>query len=208
MPLWDADNRLADDKCALLARLRDNEALSAYRFYDPYGRCTTPCTERQRMLSSFAARHPSMQYRDGFGMAPCDVDGDSALKHSSRWTNAKERQQLPKRVFTSAPDLARGSANTSTESALLSGEDTAALRQCSRLSELNFGRFDPNVDVQCAEHVVPPWTWGGASSRDITRSPEFLASIGYQSDPVCGFTCYRPDVAAEDPSGDAELLLG
>jgi hypothetical protein len=190
MPLWDADNRLADDKCAILARLRDNDSLLEYRFYDPYGRCKTPCQDRKRMLANFAAHHPNLHFWDGYGIAPCDVEGEGQLNHASAWTNAKERQHLPKRVFTSAPNLARGIIQPNTESVLISGEDTSSLRECGRLAERDFDRFVPGVQVQCVEHTVPSWTWGGDSSRDITRSKDFLASIGYTVDEDKHFTCY------------------
>lgn len=191
MPLWDADNRLADDRCAILARLRDNESLQAYTFYDKYGRCGRDCGERSTKLREFSTMQPNVVFWDGFGISPCEVGADSALKHDSAWTSAKERQQLPKRVFTSAPDLSRGDiVNACAESALISGEDTTELRQCSRLSEVAYDRFVPGVDVQCAEHVVPAWTWGGDSSRDIARSPEFLEQIGYVVDASKNFTCY------------------
>lgn len=203
MPLWDADNRLADDKCAILSRLRDNESLNAYRFYDPYGRCTKSCTDRKQSLTGFASQHPNLRFQDGFGISPCEVDGDSKLKHESKWTNAKERQQLPKRVFTSAPDLSRGEFYANTESVLISGQDTSSLKHCSKLAEVTYDRFVPGVDTQCAEHIIPPWTWGGDSSRDITRSKGFLESIGYQTDEQ--YTCYKPVLEKSD---DSDNLLG
>lgn len=205
MPLWDADNRLADDKCAILTRLRDNESLNAYRFYDPYGRCTKPCEDRKKALSEFATHQPKMHFWDGYGISPCDVEGDSRLKHQAKWTNAKERQQLPKRVFTSAPDLSRGEVHANTESVLISGQDTSSLKHCGKLAEVTFDRFVPGVEVQCVESIIPTWTWGGDSSRDITRSKEFLASIGYDVDPARKhYTCYKP-VMADDHSGNDDL---
>jgi hypothetical protein len=198
MPLWDADNRLVDDPCAILARLRDNESISSYKFYDAFGRCGRTCKDRKDALSQFAGHHPTMQYWDGYGIAPCDVDGDSQLKHDSRWTNPKEKQQLPKRVFTSVPDLARGKGHVNVESMLISGEDTSDLKQCARLAEVPFDRFNPGVQVQCVDHIVPTWTWGGDSSRDITRTPAFLKSIGYDVDAETSFTCSNSLLLQDD----------
>jgi hypothetical protein len=189
MPLWDADNRLKDDKCAILTRLRDNEAVLDYWFYDPYKQCAGSCEDRKGQLSSFATRHTNMRFWDGYGIAPCDVDVDDRFRHDKSWTCPKERQQLPKRIFTSVPDLSRGQVHANTESMILSGEDTSSQRQCSHLAERNYDRFVPGVAVQCVEHVVPSWTWGGDSSRDITRSKEFLSSIGYSLDEGKNFTC-------------------
>ena len=188
MPLNDADNRLADDRCAIMNRMRANEAIINHTLLDVHGSCDTPCKDRKAKLRNFAAAHPTLQFVDGFGLAPCDVDEDSALKHKQTWTNPRYRQQLRTRVFGAIPDLARGAPKPATESILISGQDTTYMRQCSRLAEMNWDRFAPNVDVQCEEHVIPEWTWGGDSSRDISRSKEFLQSIGYQVDTRTGFT--------------------
>ena len=190
MPLYDADNRLAGDRCAIMTRLRDNESILEYNMYNSYTGCTkTPCEERKKKLQDFSAGYPNLRFTDGYGIAPCDVDGDSRLRHDAQWTNPNYRQQLATRVFCAAPDLSRGSPQAAAESPLLSGEDTTMLRQCQRLVEVNYDRWVPNVDVQCADHVVPPWTWGGDSSRDIARSRPFLESIGYKLEDG-GFTCY------------------
>jgi hypothetical protein len=191
MPLYDADARLSDDKCAIITRLRDNQSMIAYRLFDPHAVCSKDCKERQTQLKEFATDHPMLQFRDGFGLSPCDVDGDSDLRNNAAWTNPKCRQQLPARVFGAAPDLSRGLVRPNTESVLVQGQDTTILRQCGRkLSEVDYNRFGIGIDVQCADHVVPPWQWGGESSRDIARSREFLESIGYKLDQDSEATCY------------------
>lgn len=188
MPLYDADNRLADDQCAVMARIRDNESILAYNLYDKYGQCGKSCGDRKDKLRDFSVRHPNLRFWDGYGMAPCDVDGDSKLRHEAQWTNAKERQQLATRVFGAAPDLSRGEARPNVESTLISGQDTSYQRQCQKLAEVTWDRFTPNVDVQCVDHIIPTWTWGGDASRDIARSRQFLESIGYRV-AENGFTC-------------------
>jgi hypothetical protein len=189
MPLYDADNRLADDQCAILTRLRDNESILAYSLYDKYGMCGKQCKDRKEKIREFSTQHPNLRYWDGYGMAPCDVDGDSQLKHEAKWTNPRSRQQLSTRVFGAAPDLSRGEVMPNIESTLIAGGDTSYQRQCGRLAEQDWDRFAPNVDVQCVEHIVPQWTWGGDSSRDIARSKDFLETIGYRLEDG-GFTCY------------------
>lgn len=188
MPLYDADNRLADDPCAVLTRARDNESILEYNLYDQFGNCGTNCTDRKEKLRDFASDYPNLRFMDGHGFAPCDVDNDSRLRQASRWTHSRNRQQLANRVFTAVPDLARGVLYPNIESTLLSAQDTTLLRQCHRLGEQTWSRFTPNVDVQCADHIIPSWTWGGDSSRDIARSKEFLASIGYKVT-ADNFTC-------------------
>lgn len=188
MPLYDADNRLSDDPCALMNRMRANDAILQHTLLNVYGTCDKTCEERKEKLKTFASMHPTLQFVDGYGLAPCDVDEDSALRHEQKWTNPKYRQQLRTRVFGAAPDLARGTPKPATESILISGQDTTHARQCARLAEVNWDRFAPNVHVQCEEHIIPEWTWGGESSRDISRSREFLQSIGYNVDEETGFT--------------------
>lgn len=190
--LFDAEHRLGSDRCALLARVRDNQSVLDYVLYDEYGICGTDCKERQSKLAAFASDHPSLLFVDGKGPAPCDIDRDSLLRQGKAWTHAKQRQQLRNRVFTSAPDLARGRGYPTLESALLSAQDTTIIKQCNRLGEKSFDRFTPNVDVQCVQNIIAPWTWGGDSSRDIARSKEFLQSIGFSLEDDAGTHVRHP----------------
>ena len=184
MPLYEADSRLADDRCAILNRLRDNQSLVEYRLFDPFARGATleQCRARQAKLRDFAADQASLRYVDGYGVAPCDIDGDSRLRRQTDSArNARERQTLRKRVFGAAPDRSRGLPRPTAESMLVFGQDTARDRQCQHAAEATWDRFHPCVDVQHAT-PIPDDPLTGVSSRDIARSREFLRAIGYDDD--------------------------
>jgi hypothetical protein len=82
-------------------------------------------------------------------------------------------------VFTCAPDLARSSADACAEGGAGTGTGAGVAgtgtRGCSKsqVTEADFDRFDPSYCPPGVEHIVPPWTLGGAASRDISRSRRF-----------------------------------
>ena len=180
--LYEPGGRLADDPCAMYARMLENEALSQYTLYDRYDACRLPCGERRQAITHAMLAHPTLQAQDGFGPSACEIDADSAARHDAAWTNSKDRQQLPSRVFTAVPDLSRGRPFPCIESRLSTGPtDTTLVRHCAaRLAEVDFDRFQPGgVDVQDVRKIVLPGARGGESSRLLSRDPAFLRSMGY-----------------------------
>lgn len=194
MPLYDANDNLRADPCAREARQLENDSVLAYHLYDKYGVCnrrststsassSSLCKERQQKLQQFALESPNLRYWDGYGSVnACSIDR-VAYSKADNTKAVGERQSLPHRVFVAAPDISRASSSgrsaPDVESDLRSSRDTSVYKRCGRLSEVTLHRLVPNVDVQCAEHAVPEFPWGGESSRDIARTPEFLRSLGY-----------------------------
>jgi len=120
---------------------------------------------------------------NGFGLDGSIIDGDSEIR-ASKLTNFKERTQMSVRTFTAAPNLRCGVPMPTKESRLIQGgEITTDARNCrpvdSNVVERDFDRFDPclldhPVDVK---NIVPDWTRGGASSRDIALSQPFQSQM-------------------------------
>jgi hypothetical protein len=179
MPLFDNTGRLGYDDCAVRAKNNQNASIIDYRTYDAYKNTRANCTRRFDELNAFAMANRNLTFRDGFGTHSCRVDADSKLKLEAELTNERFKQQLFPRVFGAIPDLARGRLLPNVESRLIHGMDTSSDKQCNRTTEKQHFRPTPCVDVQRVENVVPQWTWGGASSREIARSPAFLNMLGF-----------------------------
>lgn len=174
MPLFDSTNRLSADCCAVKVRESSSAAVSDYVLSS-----MRSCAGDFRGLGE---QNRNLWWWDGYGLDTRHVDKDSALRDSEA-THMRQRIQLPKRVFQAVPNLAHGRAAPEVESRLQSGLDTSGTRACERLAEVDFQRFDPGVHAVSADNVVPRnWTHGGAPSRAIARSDEFLAGLGYRHD--------------------------
>lgn len=178
MPLFDTDNRLRSDPCAVRQRDLENFGLAGYTLLDqdrwsipicPEGTTARDCLELESKIRS----------GDGFGIRAAEIDGDSSFRNNSTaYTHGRTRQSLSTRVFGAAPDRGRGGLAADVESRLtLSG---GVDRDCThRYAEVNYDRFDPGVRPVGVQHVVVPFP-AGRPSRDIARSPAFLATIGYE----------------------------
>lgn len=193
MPLYDAENHIASDPCALRARDDVNRGLLGYQIaqYRPACDDPSPCKDPR----TAAVGHRNLRPWDGFGIHACAIDGDSSLRNGSA-THPRQRTQLPKRIFSAVPNLARGTPAPDVESRLFSGHSTSMHRTCDRLSEKAFDVFNPALSTVPVEHIVPTWTAGGAPSRSISRSPEFLQSMGFVHD---GRTWRRGPTAVGGP---------
>lgn len=182
MPLYDADNRLTADLCAVRLKDRANASVAQYALTNLRAECPD---DRKVFVDghplAWAAEHRNLWSWDGYGLNVRAVDSDSKLRDSEA-THMRARIQLPKRVFHAVPSLAHGQPAPDAEARIQSGLDTAPVRACDRLAERDFHRFNPAVAAVPVEHIVPPWTNGGAPSRDIARSDEFLAGLGYRFD--------------------------
>lgn len=184
MPLFDADNRLSADECAVCLREAENDDVAAYRLAYLRG-------DKEHM-KEFVASNRNLRSWDGYGLDRRVVDDDSRLRLDGEVTNPRSRVQLAQRVFHAVPDLSSGTACPELELLILEGaQTTRKLRVvdgksagdvatvCDRLAEKQWDRFHPAMQQVGVEHIVPPWTNGGAPSRDIARSPQFLNALGY-----------------------------
>ncbi len=181
-PPFDAVNGLGSDVCAIEAREAQNQGVTTY--VTSYLRPDATCDARESASARAIETRSRAQWM-GYGMDTCRVDEDSALRQApGGLTNLRGRQQLSARTFQAVPDLSRGQQRgvaddegPGLQGALRTGMDTTLLNACSRVTEKDFRRFAPNVCPVGVEHIVPTfWVHGGASSRDIARSPGFLTA--------------------------------
>lgn len=140
----------------------------------PCGQAAKVQTQGQEGPMSFAARNRRMQVWDGFGVCPDVIDREGRLVRGSNDQVAD--RQVSGRVFTAVPDLSRGAIPTGRllDVDFVQGLDTSETKRCIKIAEADESRFlDPGVCAVPVEHIVPPWTPGGASSRCISRSQAF-----------------------------------
>lgn len=142
--------------------------------HDKWSRILTPSMD-------FATQHRTREGRDGYGLGPGTIDCDSLLRGATedavRLGRLDHGRQLCTRVFVSAPNLAKRRPDPLLESRIVPGVDTSDTRRCYRIGEESYDRFDPGVCQVPVDHIVPPWTAGGASSRDIARSRPFQHAV-------------------------------
>lgn len=169
------------DPCATESTRRENAAQVQYRILNH----RRPCNEQgsRDAVKCMVSENNNILAWDGYGVNPCVIDSETKMRvDPNAWTHYKCRQQLPNRTFQAVPKLYRGTVLPGLESRIQNGADTSFIRECDRISEKPWDVFSPAVnknDWQDAAHIVQSWTWGGESSRDITRSDGFLKSIGY-----------------------------
>ena len=180
-------NRLNEDNCEKVFTTKQSESpglyrLTAYRDCD----CGVPS------VIETAAEHPTLQFRDGYGVSECFTDDDSQLRIGKTKKNPKCPNQLFTRPYKTVPFMGRGSGNSFVESQLRPGEATGERKQCNVLAGINIPNVDPNhmpmIDhlknnIQEPRHLIPEeamegWVRGGAPSRQIVRDIEYLERCG------------------------------
>lgn len=205
MPLFDTANRLTADPCALALRNQGNSAVAAYTLTSlrhtedanqvGAGQAAQPSSYPPSKAHRLALDNRNLRVWDGFGIDRHAVDQDTQLRLDAQQTNWRERVQLPHRVFHASPALGNGQPAPELEAKLINGQVTSlpigAKGAPSPLTEKSFPVFAPGVSARAVENVAPNWSQGGAASRDIARSDEFLASLGYTYD---GRAWTRPSV--------------
>lgn len=177
-PLFDLENRLAHDECALADRQRQSDDMSAYSLASFYSTNLPACDKR---VAQLAACHNNLRFRDGFGPANgCVIDADSAARLGGELTNSPNRQQLAARVFQGGPHLERGDIQPDKEAALVQAEISRDRRPCLENSMID--RFVPLIP--CLEStvqnpdtiVVSSWRWGGDDTRAWVREADYAAT--------------------------------
>ena len=172
MKYFDWENKISMDPCALLTKDRENESIIDYNTYNFYGNCEDNIAK----LIDFSSQYPNLRFRDGYGVAnSCVIDAESEMRMSSEVTHGPEKRQYQVRNFQAVPAYNRGSCAPNTESYLINGMDTTLLRQCDRLSERDFERFEPLlgcIEKHLAAGVaaIPDEQRIGANSRDLVRN--------------------------------------
>lgn len=190
MPLFDAEHRLRSDPCALQKTVDENRRAIQWQLANarrPAGLGGNACAQPAAgpAATEHVAQNRNLQPWDGYGINACTVDADSLIRYDDgKLTHDRCRQQLQNRVFLAVPSLQRGTVLPGLESRIQAGADTSSLRVCDRITEKAFDVFHPAL-LEAGQEAGPCLTWGAdllASSRDIARSDEFLASMGYEHD--------------------------
>lgn len=129
-----------------------------------------------------AAQHRALNLWMGYSTPQEGIDRDSDMRLASESTADAHRTQLPTRTFVGVPNFGKGDANPRVESRLLNAQDSAIGRGpgSSTVAEKQFPVFHPEVRAVDVEHIVPPWSRGGENSRDVSKDPRFLRSVGYE----------------------------
>lgn len=140
MKLFDWENRMSTDTCAINEKNKDNESIISYNVLN------SKQYINEKNKESLLSQYPNLRYKNGYGNTTgCTVDQDSKVRLVSP-THGPERRQLFSRNFVSVPDFSRGSLNAiGTESLLKNGpEDT---QQCKiDLREVSVDRYVPFTD--------------------------------------------------------------
>jgi hypothetical protein len=185
MKVFDTQNRLGTDACAIDARNYQNSSINDYQLWNTY---MMDCNDgEEKRLRQFMIDNPNLHYRDGYGYTTsCYVDNDSEVRNNAKITNEKAKCQLFTRFYQANPDLSKGRVVPNLESRLKYADDTTQIRQCQRLTETNFNRFTPLVPclaqtVQDPKHIVLPFNQGGESSRLIMRDSKTLQKCGWEN---------------------------
>lgn len=178
------ENRLTQDRCALLTRELQNRSVTDYNTFNFY--TTSTCKDAD--LLEYTIKNPNLRWKDGFGnVSGCTVDVDSEIRNKAKLTNFREKEQLCTRWHQAVPNVGRGGLIPNVESRLRFSEDTSAIRECDILAEKDFDRFIPlpgclSGTIQDPEHIILPFERGGATTRDYVRDDDYLKGCGFVND--------------------------
>jgi hypothetical protein len=170
------------DRCVVLQRDRANRYAAGYTLTNlrpgPEVAQHTAKNAHLRDAPTGHLVHRGMRTWDGYGWSAAAVDGDTALRLDATATHPRSRRQLSTRVFCAVPALSRGrTADPEEEARIVGSINTSATREAFPIGEVDFARFDPGVCAVSVDHIVPQWTAGGESSRDIARSRAFRKAV-------------------------------
>lgn len=187
------DSRLRLDDCALSERESNNYKIDDYQHFNP-------ALQYDHLKNDYEdfANCNQMVPTSGMGSThPELVDVDSKLKIGSEFTMKKVlNQDLRKLGANGNPETER----LMQENRLKRGNDFGdGTKRCDTLSEASTLdlQLTPMIsclrdNIQNPNNIVPIWTWGGDSTRDVLYQKAFLENQGMKfinGIPVdsCGF---------------------
>ena len=171
------------DCCAKDAKDNQNAAIVSHELYNYL---PVACNTGVMRTPGFQFDHPNLRGNIGYGLSDsCTIDTYSGLRNDpAQLTRDKCKIQLYERVFQGVPNLKPGTADPDMEMPILQGTSSDDYEgthyPCKKtLAESDYNRFTPLVkclagEVQNEKNIVPPWTWGGAPTRDMVRRQEYL----------------------------------
>lgn len=178
MRVFELENRLASDDCAMNTKNLQNRSIEDYYLFNMYP--TAACDKNVDQLSQFMIDNPNLRYRDGFGNTnKCTVDADSKIRNDpNSLTNFREKVQLCSRWHQAVPDFGRAGLVPNVETALKFGEDTSYIKECDRVTEKQFDVFIPfNTCGLINTQPVPPFEQF-VSTRDFVRNDDYARRCG------------------------------
>jgi hypothetical protein len=161
--IFDWENRVSMDNCALVSKKISNDSIQQYNLYNFYGDCEYDTVQKTALC------HPNLHFRNGYGFtSACTVDTDSAIRLPNT-THGPEKKQLHMRNFHSVPNMGRGTLVPDTESFLKNGMDTN-IQSCIE-KETDYA-FIPLID--CVQNYITGYAkqdffHEGINSREETR---------------------------------------
>ena len=177
-------NNLNDDTCALKNKALVNDSVINSQLYNYYFNkdCACPVLDDIALDNNFTVR-------EGYGYASgCTVDTDSDLRMNSKVTHDRGRIQLCTRTYQGVPNICKGGLVPNIESRLLNGDDTSDIRNVDKVSEKSFIplSFTPMIkclddNVQNADHIIPTYVRGGATTRQDMVSNDYLTKCGFEN---------------------------
>lgn len=183
-PMFDLENRLLDDECALADQVRQSEDINGYLLANFVPSNTSACESE---VTKIAACHNNLRFRDGYGVANgCVIDSDSSARLGAQNINSPHRQQLASRVFQGHPHFWRGAVQPDEESMLIQSDVTRERKPCK--GDIPADRFAPllpcikEVVQNPKTAIVDGWQWGGDDTRSWVRNTEYLERCGYTND--------------------------
>ncbi len=185
-PLFELENRLKDDECALADRVRQSDEASGYVLANFLASNVPGCDLRR--VTELAACHNNLHFRDGYGVAnACVIDADSTSRLGAAQTNNPHRigTCLKNRVFQGHAHFYRGAVQPEQEAELIHSEMSRERRPCK--GDIPPDRFAPLLPclkevMQNPATVIMDQTRGGSNSRAWVRDEDALARCGYSKD--------------------------
>lgn len=179
MRVFELENRLKTDNCAMNTTNLQNRSIEDYYLYNMYP--TADCDASVQNLTDFMIDNPNLHFKDGYGFAnQCTVDMDSKFRMDpNSLTNFREKTQLCTRWHQAVPDFGHAGLVPNVETALKFGEDTSYIRDCDRIAEKQLDVFIPfNTCGLINKDVVGPSEVVGVSTRDFVRNDDYARRCG------------------------------
>lgn len=185
--LFNEQNRIHCDTCAINAKNTQNEAINNYNIYNYFKGNTTQCDTFDKSAIINLSADTQMHIKDGYGVAnECEIDTDSTLRNKGVWTNTREKTQLYTRVFQGIPNINNGGLIVPVEDRVKQGEFKSLRKGCDGITEREFPVFTPLIpclseNVQNVKHIIPDYKQN-LPTRDFIHQKSFLEANGYVLD--------------------------
>jgi hypothetical protein len=101
----------------------------------------------------------------------CNVNNESRLW--SNPTNPRTINQLFPRIYKGPPDTSYGQGEVGNEDRVRQGQVTRSSKSCVQLSEINYDRFQPNLERSPQGVILPVDLKVGVSTRSMMKNSQY-----------------------------------